>query len=206
MTDSHYSDDYDYYDGYGHYHYYGYDYGYGNPDYGYGYDHVGAREDSYWRMYREEYEALGLERSACSADIKAAFRKRAVQWHPDKWQQQFAERLAAGAELLPRFAWRDGRERAAELVRPLVQPRGVRGRPAGGGAAPRPPRGARRRARARRARGRGARGVPCSRRSAARRPRAPSPRPRRRCSGIAGPTPSPAWPRRCPRAGSGPAS
>ncbi|KAK4751120.1 hypothetical protein SAY87_004602 [Trapa incisa] len=31
------------------------------------------------------YSVLGLRKTASSADIKAAYRKLAMKWHPDKW-------------------------------------------------------------------------------------------------------------------------
>ena len=30
------------------------------------------------------YETLSVERTATESDIKAAFRKQAMQWHPDR--------------------------------------------------------------------------------------------------------------------------
>ena len=34
---------------------------------------------------RDYYEVLGLQKSASADEIKTAYRKAAVQWHPDKW-------------------------------------------------------------------------------------------------------------------------
>ena len=36
---------------------------------------------------RDYYEVLGLQKGASLDDIKRAYRKLAVKWHPDKWQQ-----------------------------------------------------------------------------------------------------------------------
>ena len=38
-------------------------------------------------MKRDYYEVLGLKKGASTDDIKKAYRKLAVKWHPDKWQQ-----------------------------------------------------------------------------------------------------------------------
>jgi hypothetical protein len=84
-------------------------------------------EESNWRMYREDYEKLGLDRTSCSADVKSAFRKLAVKWHPDKCatktigkQQQelerkecqkvFTELHASYERLMEREPWRHFKE------------------------------------------------------------------------------------------------
>ena len=34
---------------------------------------------------RDYYEVLGLEKGASLDDIKGAYRKAALKWHPDRW-------------------------------------------------------------------------------------------------------------------------
>ena len=34
---------------------------------------------------RDYYEVLGLQKGASADDIKSAYRKAAIKWHPDKW-------------------------------------------------------------------------------------------------------------------------
>ena len=36
---------------------------------------------------RDYYEVLGLQKGASIDAIKKAYRKLAMKWHPDKWQQ-----------------------------------------------------------------------------------------------------------------------
>lgn len=48
---------------------------------------------------RDYYEVLGLEKSASEAEIKSAYRKLALQWHPDKNQDKKAEAEAKFKEI-----------------------------------------------------------------------------------------------------------
>ena len=34
---------------------------------------------------RDYYEVLGLQKGASADDIKSAYRKAALKWHPDRW-------------------------------------------------------------------------------------------------------------------------
>ena len=34
---------------------------------------------------RDYYEVLGVEKNASTDDIKSAFKKLALKWHPDRW-------------------------------------------------------------------------------------------------------------------------
>ncbi|MCF0179388.1 MAG: DnaJ domain-containing protein, partial [Bacteroidales bacterium] len=40
---------------------------------------------------RDYYEVLGLKKGASADEIKKAYRKLAVKWHPDKWTQASEE-------------------------------------------------------------------------------------------------------------------
>ena len=51
---------------------------------------------------RDYYEVLGLDKSASADDIKGAYRKAALKWHPDRWvsgtdaEKKTAEEKVAG--------------------------------------------------------------------------------------------------------------
>lgn len=34
---------------------------------------------------RDYYEVLGIDKNASADDIKMAYRKAAMKWHPDRW-------------------------------------------------------------------------------------------------------------------------
>ena len=40
---------------------------------------------------RDYYEVLGLQKGASADEIKKAYRKLALKWHPDKWSQSSDE-------------------------------------------------------------------------------------------------------------------
>ncbi|MBQ9475087.1 MAG: DnaJ domain-containing protein, partial [Bacteroidales bacterium] len=45
---------------------------------------------------RDYYEVLGLQKGASADEIKSAYRKAAIKWHPDKWvYKSDAEKKAA---------------------------------------------------------------------------------------------------------------
>ncbi len=51
----------------------------------------------YYMRHARDYEVLGLPLGASKADIKAAFRKLALKWHPDKNQGAWAAPPGADA-------------------------------------------------------------------------------------------------------------
>ena len=52
----------------------------------------------------DHYRVLGVERNASDADIKKAYRKEALRWHPDKNpdKKEMAERCAPAEPLVLR--------------------------------------------------------------------------------------------------------
>lgn len=84
--------------------------------------------------YRDPYIILGVPRSATAAEIKAAYRKLAMQRHPDTGgsHDQFVELTAA-------YEYVRTRIRYQEPARDKAAPRRRRGSTSSGGAPP-PPR------------------------------------------------------------------
>ena len=45
---------------------------------------LGGHVSSIWESMVDHYSVLGVKRDASDADIKKAYRKEALRWHPDK--------------------------------------------------------------------------------------------------------------------------
>ena len=72
-----------------------------HPDYAYG--NNGAGEESLPDEDDEDdmdpYEVLGVKPDANAAEIKSAYRKLALKWHPDKHAEESSEEKAEAEEL-----------------------------------------------------------------------------------------------------------
>ena len=70
---------------------------------------------------RDYYEVLGLDKSASEDDIKQAYRKAALKWHPDRWvsgtdeEKKTAEEKFKEGQIRPIRLRRSGRRRRTGL-------------------------------------------------------------------------------------------
>ena len=39
-------------------------------------------------MAKDYYKILGVDKNADEAQLKKAYRKKSIEWHPDKWQDK----------------------------------------------------------------------------------------------------------------------
>ena len=51
-------------------------------------------------MAKDYYDILGVKRDASDEDIKKAYRKLAVKWHPDRWANGTEEEKKTAEEKL----------------------------------------------------------------------------------------------------------